>query len=329
MKRIMKSSVAMLLALTLALGVWGVTPSAAATVKGLVAPFTIKDGWGSTAINHWFGPESYSTDFSGYKVSGDVYIPRAAFADDAVLHVRADISFWFEDIEKSGLLLSDQKDEIHIGYNKESNDYWFNGWDDEKQQDVELPFVKSVSTVGDMVKVEFADAPVSAELMSDQWDEATQSNKPWEGDIPQTNGHVNACIHVGGEKAFSGKIAVSNVSVKIGDKVLDAIYDADDDIGDAWGDIEGDMGPIKPETFNTTALSVAKTSVKVKAKKSSTVKVTTMFNGDKVKVSSSTKKVAKATYKNGKVTIKGVKKGKATITVKANGKTKKIKVTVK
>jgi hypothetical protein len=54
-----------------------------------------------------------------------------------------------------------------------------------------------------------------------------------------------------------------------------------------------------------------------------------MFSGDKVSVSSSSSKVAKATYKSGKVTIKGVKKGKATVSVKANGKTQKIKVTVK
>ncbi len=330
MKRFMKSAMAVALAFTLALGV-SVIPAKAAGTKGLVAPFTIpeKGQWGSTNITSWFGPDAYTTDFSKYSVSADVYIPKAAIPADTCLNVSSWINFWFQDTNTNGMLPNERKNEVLVGYDSKGKTYWANGFDEEKQEDVETPFA-SVTEVGDMVKLEIVNAPVMSKLYSTDWDEAANFQKPWEGAIPEKNGHINASVRVGGGDAkFDGKFAVSNVSVKVGDKVLTSNYDSDEDIGDAWGDVQGEIGTLKASTFNTTALSVAKASVNVKAKKSASVKVTTMFAGDKVKVSTSSKKVATASYKNGKVTIKGVKKGKATVSVKANGKTKKIKVTVK
>ncbi|MBO4396466.1 MAG: Ig-like domain-containing protein [Eubacterium sp.] len=332
MKKIMRIPMTAVLAFALIFGVGAVKPANAATLKGLVAPITIKasDGWGSTNISHWFGPDSYTTDFSAYSVSADVYIPKTAFANDGKpVHVNAEISFWFEDLDKSGLLPMLRENEIMVGYDKDNNNYWYNGWNESEQKDVELPFVKSVTAVDDMVKVEIVDAPVSSTLYTDEWDEATDFQKPWTDAIPEKNGHINASVRLGGETPFAGKFAVSNVSVKVGDKTLTVDYNSKENIGDAWGDVEQNIGELKATGFNTTALTVAKTSVSVKAKKSASIKVTTMFDGDKVTVSSSSKKIATATYKKGKVTIKGVKKGKATVTVKANGATKKIKVTVK
>lgn len=332
MKKFMRNTMAAVLAVALVFGVGIAKPANAATLKGLVAPITIKasNGWGSTNINHWFGPDAYTTDFSTYSLSADVYIPKVAFDKDGKpLHVNAEISFWFEDLDKTGMLPMSRENEIMIGYDKEGKSYWFNGWDDKEQKDVELPFVKAVTVVGDMVKVEIVDAPVASSLYTDEWDEATDWQKPWTDAIPETNGHINAAVRLAGDTPFAGKFAVSNVSVKAGDKVLTADYNAKEDIGDAWGDVEGNIGELKAVGFNTTALTVAKASASVKAKKSASIKVTTMFDGDKVTVSSSSKKVATATYKKGKITIKGVAKGKATVTVKANGATKKIKVTVK
>ena len=331
MKRLMKNSIAVMLAFALAFGV-GIIPAKAAEKNvGLVAPITIQSGWGSTNITHWFGPDSYSTDFSSYKVSADVYFPRTMIdgANDPNVCIATEISLWVEDTDQSAQLPMARENEIIVGFNKEAKEFWYNGYDEKAQKDVELPFVKSVTAVGDMVKVEIVDAPVLSTLYTTDWDEATDFPKPWTAAIPEKNVHVNARVRLAGGNAFKGKFAVSNVSLKIGEKVLDVDYNAKEDIGDAFGDVEGDIGPQKAASFNTSAVAVAKSSVSVKAKKSASVKVTTMFDGDKVTVSSSSKKVATATYKKGKVTIKGVKKGKATITVKANGKSKKIKVTVK
>ncbi len=332
MKRLMKNSVAVMLSLVLAIGLVGVKPANAASLKGAVAPITIQSGWGSTNINHWLGgDDAYSTDFSKYSVSADVYFPRAMIdgANDPNVSINTEISFWYEDLQESGKLPMARENEIIVGYNKEANEFWYNGYDEAKKEDVSLSFVKSVTAVGDMVKVEIVDAPVSSKLYSTEWDEVAGKNKDWTKAIPE-KGSINAEVRLASGNAFDGKFAVTNVSVKIGDKVVSADYDAKDIVlGDAWGDVQGEIGELKTASFNTSAVAVAKSSVSVKAKKSAAVKVTTMFDGDKVTVSSSSKKVATVTYKKGKVTIKGVKKGKATITVKANGKTKKIKVTVK
>lgn len=90
-----------------------------------------------------------------------------------------------------------------------------------------------------------------------------------------------------------------------------------------------------PVSKKANTIKVGKTKVKVKKGKKATVKVKKAKGT--VTVSTSKKKVAKATYskKTGKVTIKGVKKGTAKITVKAAGNAnykagkKVIKVTVK
>ncbi len=81
--------------------------------------------------------------------------------------------------------------------------------------------------------------------------------------------------------------------------------------------------------FNTFALKLSKSKVKVAPKKSVTVKVVTTRTGDKVKVKTSDKKIATAKYSKGKLTITGKKAGTAKITVTANGTKKVIKVTVK
>ena len=249
--------------------------------------------------------------------------------NDPYVSIDAGVSFWHEDTNESSQLLMARENEVVIDYNKETKEFRPHGWDQKAEKEVELPFVKSVTAVGDMVKLEIVDAPLLSTLYSNDYDDATDFFKPWAATIPEKNVHVNARVRLAGPNAFKGKFAVSNVSVKIGDKVLSVDYNDKENLGDAWGDVEQNIGELKAASFNTSAVTVAKTKASVKAKKSVKVAVTTMFDGDKVTVSSSAKKVAKATYKKGKVTIKGLKKGKATVTVKANGKSKKIKVTVK
>lgn len=84
----------------------------------------------------------------------------------------------------------------------------------------------------------------------------------------------------------------------------------------------------------TTKLTVKKTKVSIKKNKSTTVQATAtpdkVSTGEKIKVSSNNKKIATASVDgNGKITIKGKKKGKCKVTVTAGKKTKKITVTVK
>jgi uncharacterized protein YjdB len=87
----------------------------------------------------------------------------------------------------------------------------------------------------------------------------------------------------------------------------------------------GEKIAAKTVSFTGNALTVAKTALTVKKGKTTTIKATTLPTA-KVTYTSSNKKVATVT---GKGVVKGIKKGKATISVKANGKTVKVKVTVK
>ncbi len=78
-------------------------------------------------------------------------------------------------------------------------------------------------------------------------------------------------------------------------------------------------------SFDGKALKVTKTALNVKVGKKVTIKVMATLVA-KVTYKSSNKKIVTVMDKG---VVKGVKKGKATITVKANGKTVKVKVAVK
>ncbi len=322
MKKTMKNVFAFALVLSLALGISSI-PASAASVKGIVAPLTVtvnEDGgpMGTTLVSSWMDQKgNFSPEFTSYKISADVYLPRSIFNNDGgKVFIDPMVSFWFPDLGTNGIL--EDNEPIIIDFDRGNNfPVWDNG------------FVKEASLVGDMIKVEIVDATVNATLKTMEWDEASGSRVVWTDPIPEA-GAGDACplIWIATDRAFKGKFAVANASIKIGDTEYKTNYSKKDTIGNYDGETEG-YNEVKAVSFNTSYLSVAKTSVKIKKKKSTTVKVTTMFSGDKVKVSSSSSKVAKATYKSGKVTVKGLKKGKATVSVKANGKTKKIKVTVK
>ena len=331
MKKVFALGLALSLTLSLALGVEPAFAKAKAT-KGIVAPLTVittDDGglMGGTSVSSWNKSGIFSSDFKAYTVSADVYLPLSMVKnDDGSVFIDPEVVFWFEELGVNGFLESDVA--IRVGFDYENNCPFFFGLEKGTDAQIDdLSYVKDVKVVGDMVKVEIVDAPVNPTFKTQEWDEATGSNKAWTDPIPATGDAVPQ-IRVSKDRAYEGKFAVANASVKVGDKVYKTDYSKSGAIGNYVGEVEG-YNEVGAETFSTSAVEVAKKAVKVKKGKSATVKVTTMFEGDKVKVSSSSAKVAKASYKNGKLVIKGIKKGKATVSVTANGVTKKIKVTVK
>ncbi|MBQ4231751.1 MAG: hypothetical protein II699_00600 [Lachnospiraceae bacterium] len=283
---------------------------------------------GLSSVSSWNEPGIFSSDFNSYKLSADIYFPLSIFnkETDGSVFIDPQIQFWFGDLEVNGYL--EREYTLRIGFDYEKNCPFWNGIGPNDTEIPNPPCIKDAKVIGDMVKVEIVDATVNPTFKTQEWDETTGLNKEWTDPIPAT-GDVVPQIRFTTDRPYNGKFVVTNASVKIGDKEYKTDYTKSGPIAGFTGEIDGDYTEFEATTFNTSALTVAKTSVKVKKKKSATVKVTTMFSGDKVSVSSSSSKVAKATYKSGKVTIKGVKKGKATVSVKANGKTQKIKVTVK
>lgn len=81
----------------------------------------------------------------------------------------------------------------------------------------------------------------------------------------------------------------------------------------------------KVAVYVNEKLKLKKSSAVIKVKGKTSIKATTNISG-KITYTSSNKKIATVTSKG---VVKGVKKGKATITVKCNGVSKKFKVTVK
>ncbi len=332
MKRFFKIAFAFVLVISL-LSVVSFVPTNAESLKGVVAPLVvINDDQGGpiglSSVSSWNEGGIFSPDFNSYKLSADVYVPCSIFSkeDTGSVFIEPQIQFWFDDLGVNGYLERDYV--LRIGYDFENNCPFWMGLSANDTIIDNPPCINNVSVVDDLIKVEIVDAQVNPEFKTQEWDETTGSNKVWTDPIP-TTGDVVPQIRLATDRPYSGKFVVTNASVKIGDKEYKTDYSKSGPIAGFFGEIDGDYAELAASTFNTSLLTVAKTSVKVKKKKSTTIKVSTMFSSDKVSVSSSSSKIAKATYKSGKVTIKGVKKGKATVSVKANGKTKKIKVTVK
>lgn len=160
------------------------------------------------------------------------------------------------------------------------------------------------------------------------WNDSTEADEP-----------VELTENLEGNSWFNGH--VTGVNTKITSFILVddvTLYQGSTKLGTQ--DFSGELNPEyclneaqvewEAKTASTVAytknlLKVAKTSLSVKAGKKVTIKATATPTA-KVTYKSSNTKVAKVSAKG---VVTGVKKGKATITVTANGVSKKVKVTVK
>lgn len=148
-----------------------------------------------------------------------------------------------------------------------------------------------------------------------------------EGSFPEGRGQIIADVFVAGiDLYYQGSIYMDDVELVVDDKVVSTANYENNNIGNCYYEINVSE-PKRPKvvSFSGKALEVSKTILSVKKGKTTTIKATAMPAG-KITYTSSNKKVATVTSKG---VVKGIKKGKATITVKANGKTIKVKVTVK
>ncbi len=156
------------------------------------------------------------------------------------------------------------------------------------------------------------------------YDEATETEK--EIEAPAGNGSVIMSIFVPCFGAdYKGSVYVDDIEVKADDQTVFS-----EDFENAYEIIYKNQSmdgfdTVNKVAFSGKALEVAKSALTVKTGKSVKAKATA-YPAGKITYKSSNTKVATVDKKGN---IKGVKKGKATITVKANGKTVKIKVTVK
>ncbi|MGN0312016.1 MAG: Ig-like domain-containing protein [Lachnospiraceae bacterium] len=132
---------------------------------------------------------------------------------------------------------------------------------------------------------------------------------------------------IGTGKKYKGSIFFDDLSLVADEGTIVSNDFENGDIGDCfyYQNTSKEVNTPKVVSFSGKALEVSQTSLTVKKGKKVTIKATATPNS-KITYTSSNKKVATVTSKG---VVKGIKKGKATITVKANGKTIKVKVTVK
>lgn len=146
--------------------------------------------------------------------------------------------------------------------------------------------------------------------------------------ISAKSGKISSNLFIAGfNKAYSGCIYVDDVKI-IADKntVVKQNFE-NGKVGQCRYYINRSTKKLVPKIVSYTGktLEVAKTSLSVKKGKQVSIKTIALPKA-KITYTSSDEKIATVTSKG---VVKGIKKGSTTILVKANGKTVKVKVTVK
>ena len=228
-----------------------------------------------------------------YEVQTKIYVPAQYFDKGGSLWVDPSLSFWTGDDWQT-----------ESGYAENGMSY------DKKSEG----FTKT----GDFYVV---DAKIPLETCYDESGE----NKI---DFPTGSGQISTDLWVTGENAaYKGSIYFDDAALVVDGNVLLSNDFESGKVNACTYTMNQSEKKHTPKVvgFTGKALDVAKKTLTIKAGKKATIKAATMPNS-KVTYKTSNKKVATVTNKG---VVKGVKKGKAVITVKANGKTVKVKITVK
>jgi hypothetical protein len=147
--------------------------------------------------------------------------------------------------------------------------------------------------------------------------------------FPEGKANLFASVSiVGSNLDYTGSLYIDDISLSVNGKAVGTVDYEDGEIGKCSyrKKVGGTLITPKIVSFDgNNSLTVSKTALSVKKGNTVTIK-STAIPSTKTTFTSSNKKVATVTSKG---VVKGVKKGKATITVKANGKTVEVKVTVK
>ena len=228
-----------------------------------------------------------------YEVQTKIYVPAQYFDKGGSLYVDPSLSFWTGD-----------------DWQTESG-YAENGMSYDKKSE-------GVTKTGDFYVV---DAKIPLETCYDE---------SWENkiDFPTGSGKISTDLWVTGENAaYKGSIYFDDAALVVDGNVLLSNDFESGKVNECTYTMNQSEKTHTPKVvgFTGKALDVAKKTLTIKAGKKATIKAATMPNS-KVTYKTSNKKVATVTNKG---VVKGVKKGKAVITVKANGKTVKVKITVK
>lgn len=278
-----------------------------------------EDDWDSTSLSDicfWSTgePSAYS---ESYTVSYKLYIPASFMKGEADINVGGGISF--DDASAEEWQWAGYADlpsyDFHV-------DGTFTTWDEEKEQDVPITYATAKKT-GDFYVVSY-EAKAKAVNTTDAPADVTKAEKV----------AVTPNIGVKGINITAKNSAIYLDDLKItkadGTVIRDQNFTSDKKVegetrvAPKKGDNDGKAIKLATITDNKV-LTVKSTKVNVKVKKTAKISATAT-PATKVTYTSSNKKVATV---NSKGVVTGKKAGKAVISVKANGKTVKVSVTVK
>ena len=229
-----------------------------------------------------------------YEVQTKIYVPAQYFDKGGSLWVNQSLFFWTGDDW-----------ETDSGYARNESGMFY----DKKSE--------GVTKTGDFYVV---DAKIPMETCYDESGDKI--------DFPTGSGQILTNLFVVGENAaYKGSIYFDDAALVVDGNVLLSNDFESGKVNECTYTMNQSAKTHTPKVvgFTGKALDVAKKTLTIKAGKKATIKAATMPNS-KVTYKTSNKKVATVTNKG---VVKGVKKGKAVITVKANGKTVKVKITVK
>lgn len=373
---------AVVLAFALVIGLAQITPAEAKAKKQIGVPIQVNGAdWFDPLIYGGYTEEGFIPKVNAdYSVSYVLYVPLRAF-DEWMLASIDPEGGWAEPDDPVGKFsiapcIYWHSEERQTDYRLETFNFWdvnhahkagdefiIDGlWTPEDGSlfvdDVEGEGVMKAELIGDMVKITVKDLKATSREINYFNDENNWEPIPFEGSFDGKEDMLLGFYFnqwIGGDEVET--VYLASASIKMGKKTIwkasvstewysgNVSYDTGNKKED--GGVEFGNCEVTAVPFNTSFLTLAKDTVSVKAKKSVSVKYTTMNtvaslpayafeNGDitldladKVTVKTSDKKIATASIKNGKIKIKGKKKGTASIIVSSNGINKEIKVTVK
>lgn len=335
MKERAKKLLGVMLAAAMALGVGttSVTPAAAAEQKAVYAPVAFTNqGWEEP---WWEGSQTYiCTDYGdeakafsdAYTVNFELYVPKPLMTkvlakEGSALCIGSSVDL-HEIIEGSEewKWLGYVDSPITLEISKDGTRHVVTYWDEAQEKNVDGSAYASVKAKGDYYLVTVKNLPMKSTMYNEN-DEETSIDT-------SKAGPVNVTVRVGGVNAkASGFVYLDNLVLKAGGTTVFSQNYNTQDYG--WIAYNKNNQPedteVKPTSFSTKLLTLSKTSATIKKGKKVTIKATASPSA-KITYKSSNKKVATVSAKG---VVKGVKAGKATITVTANGVSRTFKVTVK
>lgn len=324
-----KKLLAPLLAGAMVLGLMAPVPAAAATNKVVKVPVNFTnseydDEDASRTVIALYGlgePDTYSAD--GYTISYKLYVPESFIKEKADIREGSDIELF------QAIFFSDASDgkfggRANAPYACFHSDGSLTDYDDETEQNVAIDYVTAKKSNGYWV---FSYEAECGPLITPE---------SVETDISKASSvNIEFDLYIHGVRITAENKAIYLDDLKItkadGTTVVDQNFDS---LKDLKGKSDGFIAPdveVKELTITTLpdltpkTLTVSKSKLSVKVGKTVKIKATAKPSA-KITYTSSNKKVATV---NSKGVVTGKKAGTATITVKANGKTVKVKVTVK